>query len=101
MDVTIDIENPNAVMFGQGDGTVPLLTHSMCHTWKKPGSKFNRENIKVTIVEMAHEPDNFDIRGGAKAADHVDILGRTELNELVLWVATGQGENVTEYILVP
>ena len=47
--------------------------------------------MSVTIVEIKHEPDRFDIRGGAKTADHVDILGSAELNELVLKVAAGKG----------
>lgn len=101
LNVTIAGEDPNAVLFGEGDGTVALVTHTMCHKWKDAGSKFNPGNVKVKIVEMAHEPDNYDIRGGAKTADHVDILGRAELNELVLRVAAGQGMNITERIFSP
>lgn len=100
LNVTIAAEDPNAVLFGEGDGTVSLVTHSMCHKWQM-GGKFNPSNIPVRIVEMAHEPDNFDIRGGAKTADHVDILGRAELNELVVKVAGGRGHEIQEKLVSP
>ncbi|VVT47390.1 uncharacterized protein SAPINGB_P001687 [Magnusiomyces paraingens] len=101
LNVTIAADDPNAVVFGEGDGTVSLVTHSMCHKWRDPGNKFNPAGIPVRIVEMAHEPDNFDIRGGAKTAEHVDILGRAELNELVVKVAAGQGSTIDERLISP
>lgn len=89
----IDAENSNGVILGDGDGTVSLLTHSMCHEWLKGDkSRYNPGNSTVKIVEIKHEPDRFDLRGGAKTAEHVDILGSAELNELVLTVASGQGD---------
>lgn len=95
LNITIDGENKNAVYFGDGDGTVSLLAHSILHEWQKGSkSRFNPANCSVTIVEIKHEPDRFDIRGGAKTADHVDILGLAELNELVLKVAAGQGHTI-------
>ncbi|EGW34741.1 uncharacterized protein SPAPADRAFT_132946 [Spathaspora passalidarum NRRL Y-27907] len=85
------------VYFSDGDGTVSLLTHTMCHEWKKGSeSRFNPAGIEVKIVEIKHEPDRFDIRGGAKTAEHVDILGSAELNELVLTVASGKGDTITD-----
>lgn len=86
----IDTESPNPVFFGDGDGTVSLMTHAMCHEWQKEGTRFNPSNIQVKVVEIPHQPDRFDIRGGAKTAEHVDILGSAELNELVLKVVSGQ-----------
>ncbi|KAK7682993.1 phospholipid:diacylglycerol acyltransferase [Cerrena zonata] len=68
----------------------------MSHEWKKPNSRFNPANINVTIVEIKHEPDRYDIRGGAKTAEHVDILGSSELNELILRVAGGQGDRIPD-----
>ncbi|KAK6462833.1 Lecithin:cholesterol acyltransferase-domain-containing protein [Scheffersomyces coipomensis] len=95
--MTIDTESENPVLIGDGDGTVSLLTHSMCHEWKKGQvSRFNPGGSPVTIVEIKHEPDRFDIRGGAKTADHVDILGSAELNELVLRVAAGKGDTIDD-----
>lgn len=92
----IDTESAEPVFFGDGDGTVSLLTHSVCHEWKKPNSRFNPASIPVKIVEIKHEPDRFDIRGGAKTAEHVDILGSAELNELILKVVTGRDELIED-----
>lgn len=96
LNVAISTNDKDAVVSGQGDGTVSLITHTMCHRWKETNSKFNPGNSKVTVVEMLHQPDRLDIRGGAKTAEHVDILGRTELNELVLKVAAGHGDRIEE-----
>lgn len=92
--MTIDLENENPIFMSDGDGTVSLLTHAMCHEWQKTNSRFNPGKINTTIVEIKHEPDRFDIRGGAKTAEHVDILGSSELNELVLKVAAGEGHTI-------
>lgn len=92
--MTINLESENPIFMGDGDGTVSLLTHTMCHEWQKKGSRFNPAGINVTVVEIKHEPDRFDIRGGAKTAEHVDILGSSELNELVLKVAGGKGHTI-------
>ncbi|CAN6609815.1 phospholipid:diacylglycerol acyltransferase [Trichomonascus vanleenenianus] len=96
LNITIAQSDPGAVVLGEGDGTISLLTHTMCYRWKEKDSKFNPGNSKVTVVEMLHQPDRLDIRGGAKTAEHVDILGRTELNELVLRVAAGKGDEIEE-----
>ena len=38
-------------------------------------------------------------RGGANTSDHVDILGSTRLNEIILKVATGAGDEIQdEYV---
>ncbi|KAI5961177.1 LRO1 [Candida pseudojiufengensis] len=94
LDYVIDRDSPDGVSLGDGDGTVSLLTHTMCHEWQKPGNRYNPGNIKVTIVEIKHEPDRFDLRGGAKTAEHVDILGSAELNELILTVVSGHGDKI-------
>lgn len=98
LNVTISQNEPTPVVMGEGDGTVSLLTHTMCHRWQDANSKFNPGGSKITVVEMLHQPDKFDIRGGAKTAEHVDILGRTELNELVLRVAAGNGSSIEDHI---
>ncbi|KAL6453782.1 LRO1 Phospholipid:diacylglycerol acyltransferase [Candida maltosa Xu316] len=96
LDYVIDSESSDAVILGDGDGTVSLLTHTMCHEWQKGDkSRYNPGNLNVTIVEIKHEPDRFDLRGGAKTAEHVDILGSAELNELILTVASGQGDSIS------
>ncbi|CAK9438804.1 uncharacterized protein LODBEIA_P30280 [Lodderomyces beijingensis] len=97
LDYVIDRDARDGVMMGDGDGTVSLLTHSMCHEWQKGAkSRYNPGNVDVTIVEIKHEPDRFDLRGGAKTAEHVDILGSAELNELVLTVASGHGHEIKD-----
>lgn len=98
LDMVIDADSKFPVLFGDGDGTVSLLTHAICHEWKKgKKSRYNPGGVDVTIVEIKHEPDGFDIRGGAKTAEHVDILGSAELNELVLRVASGQGHLIEDH----
>lgn len=94
--LVIDTESEEPVFFGDGDGTIPLLTHTICHEWQKEGSRFNPANIPVKIVEIKHEPDRFDIRGGARTAEHVDILGSAELNELILKVVSGNDDLIEE-----
>ncbi|ORY79434.1 Lecithin:cholesterol acyltransferase-domain-containing protein [Protomyces lactucae-debilis] len=88
------------VQMGEGDGTVALLSSGyMCaHAWKEI-PRFNPSKIPIKVYEMQHEEDLFDIRGGPKTADHVDILGRPELSELILRVAAGHGEQIEEQIL--
>ena len=87
------------VVMGEGDGTVPILsTGYMCNRgWKI--KRFNPAGIKIKVVEMPHEPDNFSPRGGPNTGDHVDILGRSSLNDLILRVAGGRGELVEERVV--
>ncbi|KAG7131117.1 Phospholipid:diacylglycerol acyltransferase like protein [Verticillium longisporum] len=84
---------------GEGDGTVNLLsTGYMCNRgWDL--KRYNPAGAKITVVEMPHEPDRFSPRGGPKTADHVDILGRQNLNELILRVAAGKGHTITDYVV--
>lgn len=98
LNATIDYENRLSVIVGPGDGTITLGSHAMCHRWKDQGSKLNPGGAEVKVVEMLHQPDQLDLRGGARTAEHVDILGRTELNELVLRVASGRGKEITERV---
>lgn len=96
LNVSIDMDQKQSVLMSDGDGTVSLLTHFMCHKWKEEGSVYNPGNSKVTVVEIKHEPDHFDIRGGSKTAEHVDILGSSFLNELLLRVASGHGDEIKD-----
>ncbi|KAL7276467.1 phospholipid:diacylglycerol acyltransferase [Rhizina undulata] len=88
----------HGVVVGEGDGTVPLLSAGyMCAKgWKM--KRYNPAGIEVKIYEMPHDPDRFDIRGGPNTGDHVDILGRQKLNELILRVAAGRGDSIKEHI---
>ena len=83
----------HGVIFGEGDGTVNLISNGyMCaHGWRNI-TRYNPANVKIKVYEMPHEPDRFSPRGGPNTGDHVDILGRSSLNDLILRVAGGKGE---------
>ena len=83
---------------GEGDGTVNLLSSGyMCSKgWKM--DRYNPAKIPVVAYEMPHEPDRFNPRGGPNTGDHVDILGRSSLNDLILRIAGGRGHLITDTI---
>ncbi|KAA1470647.1 phospholipid/diacylglycerol acyltransferase [Dentipellis sp. KUC8613] len=95
-DETITPKIRNGVKMGEGDGTVSLLSlGAMCaEGWKKP--RYNPAGIRVVTVELPHRPVPSIPRGGANTSDHVDILGSTGLNEIILKVATGVGHEVQD-----
>ncbi|KAF9453994.1 LACT-domain-containing protein [Macrolepiota fuliginosa MF-IS2] len=86
----------NGVKLGEGDGTVSLISlGAMCvEGWKR--KRWNPAGIKVTTVELLHRPNPIIPRGGANTSDHVDILGSTGLNEIILQVATGVGDEIKD-----
>ena len=104
----------HGVILGEGDGTVPLLSNGyMCAKgWHI--KRFNPAGVKIKVYEMPHEPDRFSPRGGPNTGtsvfpwidselkelictgDHVDILGRSSLNDLILRVAGGKGDQIEE-----
>ena len=111
---------------GEGDGTVSLLSlGAMCvEGWKR--KRWNPSGMKVVTVEVCYSyvPDVLSIvvacerrvntiltqyscqiphqpvltipRGGGTTADHVDILGNTALNEIILKVATGVSDEIED-----
>lgn len=87
------------VVMGEGDGTVNLLsTGYMCNKgWKM--KRYNPAGVKVTTFEMPHEPDRFSPRGGPNTGDHVDILGRASLNDLILRIAGGKGDTIEDTVV--
>ncbi|BDD56820.1 hypothetical protein MAP00_002239 [Monascus purpureus] len=86
----------HGVVMGEGDGTVNLLsTGYMCAKgWRM--KRYNPAGVKIKVFEMLHEPDRFSPRGGPNTGDHVDILGRASLIDLVLRVAAGKGDLIEE-----
>lgn len=96
--LTVD-EIDHGVVMGEGDGTVNLLsTGYMCSRgWRM--KRYNPAGARITVIEMPHQPERFNPRGGPNTADHVDILGRQTLNELVLRVAAGKGDDVEDSII--
>ncbi|TGO72278.1 hypothetical protein BELL_0472g00040 [Botrytis elliptica] len=104
LNITIDTGLSQAnidhgVILGEGDGTVNLLSVGyMCNRgWKY--HRYNPAGIKIKTYEMPHEPDRFSPRGGPNTGDHVDILGRQSLNDLILRVAAGRGEEIEEMVV--
>lgn len=109
----------NGVKIGEGDGTVPTLSlGAMCvEGWKR--RRWNPAGIKVVTYEaspgrlihpsrlltlnsfsqMAHKPEQMDIRGGATTSDHIDILGSSALNEIVLRVAAGDADAIDDHFV--
>lgn len=47
-------------------------------------------------TQLPHHPVSTIPRGGANTSDHVDILGSTGLNEIILKVATGVGSEIND-----
>ncbi|KOS40319.1 hypothetical protein ACN38_g8825 [Penicillium nordicum] len=98
MDTTITNNEgvDHGVLMGEGDGTVNLLsTGYMCAKgWRM--KRYNPAGTKIKVFEMPHEPDRFSPRGGPNTGDHVDILGRASLNDLLLRVAGGKGDLIEE-----
>ncbi|EPS29726.1 Phospholipid:diacylglycerol acyltransferase [Penicillium oxalicum] len=94
--VTINENIDHGVLMGEGDGTVNLLsTGYMCAKgWRI--KRYNPAGAKIKVFEMPHEPDRFSPRGGPNTGDHVDILGRSSLNDLILRVAGGRGDEIEE-----
>ncbi|KAI0276276.1 LACT-domain-containing protein [Russula aff. rugulosa BPL654] len=82
--------------FGEGDGTVSLLSlGAMCvEGWKR--KRWNPAGIKITTVELPHNPKITLPRGGANTSDHVDVLGSNAMNEILLKVVTGAGEEIQD-----
>jgi phospholipid:diacylglycerol acyltransferase len=87
----------SGVIFGEGDGTVNLLsTAYICSKAWRNITRYNPAKIPITTYEMPHEPDRFSPRGGPNTGDHVDILGRSSLNDLILRIAGGRGHEIQD-----
>ncbi|KAI8984782.1 Lecithin:cholesterol acyltransferase-domain-containing protein [Mycotypha africana] len=88
--IDASVNNPvrrieTGIRFSDGDGTVPLLSLGyMCAPsggWRKHAELYNPGHSEVILREYKHEqsPSKLDVRGGYKAADHIDILGNWEM----------------------
>ncbi|TIB00860.1 hypothetical protein E3P96_02543 [Wallemia ichthyophaga] len=91
----------NGVKFGQGDGTVSLTSlGAMCaEGWRREDRRYNPGNSRIVTYEVEHQPDSLDLRGGDNTGDHVDILGSTPLNQIILKIAAGHGDDVQDHIV--
>ena len=100
IDTSVTQDNiDHGIILGEGDGTVNLLsTGYMCNKgWNM--KRYNPANVSIKVYEMPHEPDRFSPRGGPNTGDHVDILGRQSLNELILRIAAGNGDEIGENVV--
>lgn len=86
------------MILGEGDGTVNLLSLGyMCNKgWNI--HRYNPAGAKIQVYEMPHEPERFSPRGGPNTGDHVDILGRQSLNDMILRIAAGKGDNLGQNV---
>ena len=55
-----------------------------------------RRAVLDVSPQLPHKPVPTIPRGGGTTADHVDILGNTALNEIILKVATGAAHEVQD-----
>lgn len=104
------------VNMGEGDGTVSLISlGGMCvegwkrKTWNPAGVRIVTKEVclrlhsvfcvlaHISMAKMQHLPEALDPRGGATTSDHIDILGSQALNEAVLQVAAGRGDEIREW----
>lgn len=101
IDTKIFGDDSHGVRIGEGDGTLSLLSEgAMCvEGWKRP--QWNPANLSVITYEFPHDPQPNLPRGGATTAEHIDILGATGLNELVLTVAAGMGHEIESTFVSP
>lgn len=106
MDVSMNDPNStlsNGVFFGNGDGTVPLVSlgYPCYRSWRS--KKYNPHNIKVVTREYKHNPLPIweDVRGGATSSDHVDIMGNQEMIGDVIQIVSGNNveDQITSEIL--
>lgn len=61
--------------------------------------RYNPAGVKIKVYEMPHEPERFSPRGGPNTGDHVDILGRQSLNDMILRIAGGRGDELEENVV--
>ncbi|KDQ11270.1 hypothetical protein BOTBODRAFT_35570 [Botryobasidium botryosum FD-172 SS1] len=104
IDVGVTEEGPNTkvkngVRMGEGDGTVSLISlGAMCtEGWKR--KRWNPAGVKIITHELLHRPETLEARGGPHTSDHVDILGAQVLNEMVLRVAAGKGDQIENHLV--
>ncbi|CAO3642876.1 unnamed protein product [Cunninghamella blakesleeana] len=100
----IDTSVNDGVQFSDGDGTVPLLSLGyMCSPsnggWTKHRDLYNPGHSPVVVKEYKHEQSGgFDVRGGSKSSDHVDILGNRLMTLDILKIISNKGDELTEQI---
>eukprot|EP00892_Ulva_mutabilis_P006675 jgi/Ulvmu1/437/UM001_0444.1 len=86
----------HGVVFGDGDGTVPLVSlgYACAGPWRTP--KLNPGGVKVVLREYedASKITMSDPRGGPLASAHVEVLGNRDFLTDLLHAAAGWHEEV-------
>jgi len=62
--------------------------------YRSPHTSYS--SLVYLSYQLPHHPVPSIPRGGANTSDHVDILGSTGLNEIILKVVTGVGHEVED-----
>jgi len=80
----------NGIRTGAGDGTVPLISLGyVCEgPWRVAGHRLNPAGAPVVTREYPHEPESVSLRGGERAATHVEILGHRDMIGDLLRIVT-------------
>lgn len=86
------------ILYEDGDRTVNLMSLGyMCADGWRPVKRYNPAGIKIITHEMPHKPNHWSsIRGGPETGDHIDILGRKSMLDLILKIAGGKGSQVED-----
>eukprot|EP00388_Colpodella_angusta_P007617 GDKJ01021414.1.p1 GENE.GDKJ01021414.1~~GDKJ01021414.1.p1 ORF type:complete len:922 (+),score=201.82 GDKJ01021414.1:416-2767(+) len=86
----------------EGDATVPLISLALPPRALWKGKTFwNPANVTSIVKEYPYESSTpvYEVRGGRKAADHVNIMGNFELIGDIINIVTGHHEKVEERIV--
>lgn len=83
----------NGIRTGAGDGTVPLISLGfVCEgPWRVAGHRLNPAGAGVVTREYPHEPESVSLRGGERAATHVEILGHRDMIGDLVRIVTHRG----------
>ncbi len=86
------------VLYEDGDGTVNLISLGyMCAKGWRNIKRYNPAGIKIVTHEMLHKPNHWSsLRGGPDTGDHIDILGRKDMLDLILNIVGGKGSQVED-----
>uniref|UniRef100_A0A0G4FT94 Phospholipid:diacylglycerol acyltransferase n=1 Tax=Chromera velia CCMP2878 TaxID=1169474 RepID=A0A0G4FT94_9ALVE len=90
------------VAFSEGDGPVPLLASGYpCAGPLQRGRELNPRGPEVLLKEFRYRTPSgpsLDLRGGPEAADHVDVIGNSEMIRDVLLAASGRRERIEQRV---
>lgn len=92
----------NGISNVDGDGTVPLLSLGLPGRWLwKDKTFWNKSGVQSVVKEYEFDASTplYEMRGGKRAADHINIMGNYELIEDLVLIVTGHQDKVKERIV--